>query len=547
MTAQFAINFRNRVFEYHTKNGGNSELTMEDAAALTSHKKSAADEMISTDDPMIAKNHTDLLRKVLAEDSSTWKAIRYLEENKKIYPGFDFRIKYSSAGTPEGLIWMTPNMRENLLRYGDILCLGMQARQYNSSGFPYCSPIGVSSERQNAQTSEALVVEESTETYYWILQSLHEMESRWSPSNLRIVFGDHKVSMSLMTTLGIQETCLLRGDYYHNMSEVFPKKFGEHFFAIIKAYLKAMMESKTEEEWTSAYFQAKQRICFRPDKVELLDGIYENPTYYSGYVLYNHPGSLDMKGDVAAEQNHSSVAAYLGEGAAWTIAENIYQLLRRHKDIVRRHMAVEDNLHSYIRVYKTTYQGYEGLSDMEAKQALPGNAYKRFFVKALESGARLQHRVLESEDAVVWKASEPWSVTEQTPPDDAVIICSGMRCPCHLRIAHNIQCAHEFCVAKKFELSKYQSRWYNKHTYAVHNPHHPRYNHSTNQGQDILTEFEDEDLDNNENPFDGISSNMVVDEDNEEPLEVTYPELLNLYTVLFCTVANGKKEKKKVN
>jgi hypothetical protein len=61
------------------------------------------------------------------------------------------------------------------------------------------------------------------------------------------------------------------------MSEVFPKKFGEHFFAIIKAYLK-----KKEEEWTSAYFQAKQRICFRPDKVELLDGIYENPTYYSG-------------------------------------------------------------------------------------------------------------------------------------------------------------------------------------------------------------------------------------------------------------------------
>ena len=85
-----------------------------------------------------------------------------------------------------------------------------------------------------------------------------------------------------------------------------------------------------------------------------------------------------MKGDVAAEQNHSSVAAYLGDGAAWTILENIAQLLRRHKDIVRRHMAVEDNLHSYIRVYKTTYQGYEGLSDMEAKKALSGNAYKNF-------------------------------------------------------------------------------------------------------------------------------------------------------------------------
>jgi hypothetical protein len=102
--------------------------------------------MISTDGPMITRNHTDLLRRVLAEDSATWKAIRYLSKNKKPYPGFDFRVRYASDGTPEGPIWMTPNRRDNLLRYGDILCLDMQARQYNSSGFPYCSPIGVSSE-----------------------------------------------------------------------------------------------------------------------------------------------------------------------------------------------------------------------------------------------------------------------------------------------------------------------------------------------------------------------------------------------------------------
>jgi hypothetical protein len=91
VTAQFAVNFKNCVFKYHTKNGGNSELTIEDAASLTSGKKSAANEMISTDDPMIAKNHTDLLRRVLAKDSSTWNAIRYLEENKEIFPGFDFQ------------------------------------------------------------------------------------------------------------------------------------------------------------------------------------------------------------------------------------------------------------------------------------------------------------------------------------------------------------------------------------------------------------------------------------------------------------------------
>jgi hypothetical protein len=52
------------------------------------------------------------------------------------------------------------------------------------------------------------------------------------------------------------------------MNEVFPKKFDEHFFAIIKAHLKALLESKREEEWSSAYGQAKQALCFRLDKVE---------------------------------------------------------------------------------------------------------------------------------------------------------------------------------------------------------------------------------------------------------------------------------------
>jgi hypothetical protein len=232
------------------------------------------------------------------------------------------------------------------------------------------------------------------------------------------------------------------------MNEVFPKKFGEHFFAIIKSYLKAMMEIRTEEEWSSAYGQAKQHISFRPDKVDLLDGIYANPKYYSGYILFEYPGSLGMKGDVAVEQNHSSVAAYLGEGAAWTVLENISQLLKRHKNIVRRHMASEDNLFSYIHVYKTTYQGYKGLSDVEAKKSLSSHSYKSFFITALERGSCLQHIILDSGDAVVWKAKEEWKATEETPPDYAVTNISGMRCPCHERKAHIIQCAHKFRVSK---------------------------------------------------------------------------------------------------
>jgi hypothetical protein len=55
----------------------------------------------------------------------------------------------------------------------------------------------------------------------------------------------------------------------------------------------------------------------------------------------------------------------------------------------------------------------------------------------------------------------------------------------------------------------------------------------------------EEDFDNN--PFDGPSSRMSVDEENEEPIELSYPELLNLCQILVRTVANDKAEKRKVH
>ena len=35
--------------------------------------------------------------------------------------GFDYRVLYADEGLPDGIVWMTLNMRKNLLQYGDIL------------------------------------------------------------------------------------------------------------------------------------------------------------------------------------------------------------------------------------------------------------------------------------------------------------------------------------------------------------------------------------------------------------------------------------------
>ena len=143
---------------------------MEEAQALSSKSQCAADETVNTDDPIIRKNVTNILRKIMTEDSGTWKALAYLQECKSQYPGFDYRVHYDKDGMPTSILWMDSRMRSNLIRFGDILCLDVQKRQYNRSGFPYCSPVAKDDDFHAAQCAESIIVEETDEVYAWILK-----------------------------------------------------------------------------------------------------------------------------------------------------------------------------------------------------------------------------------------------------------------------------------------------------------------------------------------------------------------------------------------
>ena len=52
---------------------------------------------------------------------------------------------------------------------------------------------------------------------------------------------------------------------------------------------------------------------------------------------------LDLKGSVPAEQNHSSIISYFGDGASWTIMEHIHRLLQRQQDHWNKMNKIEDD------------------------------------------------------------------------------------------------------------------------------------------------------------------------------------------------------------
>jgi hypothetical protein len=63
-----------------------------------------------------------------------------------------------------------------------------------------------------------------------------------------------------------------------------PTSFGLQFDTI-KHFLKAMLESKNQEEWNSAFQNAQRIICFLPSLVEKFETIHDSPQYYAGYYL----------------------------------------------------------------------------------------------------------------------------------------------------------------------------------------------------------------------------------------------------------------------
>jgi hypothetical protein len=70
------------VFKYWAQKGEDEELMMDKAQALASTSRTAADDVIDKDDPLIRVNVSNMLRKIM-QDSTSWKAIRFLETLQK--------------------------------------------------------------------------------------------------------------------------------------------------------------------------------------------------------------------------------------------------------------------------------------------------------------------------------------------------------------------------------------------------------------------------------------------------------------------------------
>jgi len=416
--------------------------------------------------------------------------------------------------------------------------LDSQKRAFNKLGWPY---IGISLHNNNLRVCvccEAIVNGETIVMYTWIIQTMCKMEPRWCCSNLKIIFGDGFITPRLLRNLGIESSCVLHGDFFHLLNEVWPNKdnFGAAAYATIKKYLRVMLRSKTIEEWNRAYNKARLLLIHLPLQLELLDKIHNNPRYYSGYYIRTLPCNLQRKGDVPAEQNHSSNVSHLGDGATWSLMQQVKSGLQRQQQHHISNLTLETN-HWFDAFHCQTESSSGCVETMLAKQSLATWPFVHIWKVSCNAVLNFQSETINDSHYV-------WPIAEVRTLENTVVFAKNERCICQSRLDYDGQCNHELCVEFKFNVHHFNSRWYST---KVYNQIHPR-NIPTLPVEmiDMLSSQTRERIMEMETMESSIEFGLPVSHGTAVTEKITYAEMLDAAKALISTVQNNQSQMKSV-
>ena len=462
INASFIRNFRQRAALFIARDIENGTMiTCNDANLLVSNRSISSEELSVTDDPLIRSNLLSILRGVMQNGSTTWHALGFLKKMKSLDTGLSYRLRVDADGLPDAIMWMSPAMKKRLIRYGAILFIDAQKRDYNHFGWPYIGITIKDGTNQIGVCCESIVTTEALDVYEWLLRSMCEIVPEFPLTSIKLIFGDQFLKESLLEKLGISDSVTLRGDYWHLTKQVWPSQnsFGISIMKKIGHYLCGMLRSHTKEQWDLLYHKALREIEGDPSKIDELIKIGNNPEYYAGYYLREIEGNMNCLGDAPAEQNHASICFHLGKGASWSLAEQIVQLFKRQQFDVKKKTELSNTEYIASHMYKSAHGGQMGKDDVDAKSMLTKYAHEKFFLKGMNYSKRISYNIEDNGDFLTWP------LDQERTPTNVNLIMNNKRCNCHYRRSYLIQCGHEYLKDGCFKIEKYDTRWLNEHKF----------------------------------------------------------------------------------
>jgi hypothetical protein len=313
-------NMRQKVNQLWTKQGDAMTLTNDSVIGSTSENPglASADSFPAEYLSLANQCASDLLKIALNTGTDSAVIEAYFKELRASDPDFTYRIARMESGQVCGYVWQTSTMRADWEDYGNVLFLDAMKRQLNSVHWPYIGPCVLNSSKKVAVVAESICISERIDAYVWILRMIEEMSPRRQLSSLKVVFGDGIFAGgSLLTKLGIQDTCNLCQDTYHLLSETngaWPRFFGPQSWPRFKTDFSALVYSSTKDEYMSRYLDLKKRLHEESSSVEQGEkwdkyfeaSIHNHKHQFVRAYVTEYPFNLEMKGSAPAEANHSS-------------------------------------------------------------------------------------------------------------------------------------------------------------------------------------------------------------------------------------------------
>eukprot|EP00957_Ditylum_brightwellii_P203788 15336222-Ditylum_brightwellii.AAC.1 len=78
----------------------------------------ATNEILIQDNTLNSHSSQHMLHQVMQKDGSYWDALRLLDMVKERNPNTVYLVKFSEEKKPEAIMWMLPEMREDIVCFG---------------------------------------------------------------------------------------------------------------------------------------------------------------------------------------------------------------------------------------------------------------------------------------------------------------------------------------------------------------------------------------------------------------------------------------------
>jgi hypothetical protein len=398
---------------------------------------------------------------LLLEDVTVTDTFK-LKELFKIIRRKDKTFAYSMATNNQnvftGCCWATASMRSHFENFGTYICCDACMRETNDHLWVYLAITIKNELGESHPVTECLALGERKDVYAYMFENLFRFCPNMSPSDVMYVSSDGFLDSDFIQNFFPKAKFI--ADRYHLLLAI-KERVGMSLWNKYSDSTKHMIHAKDEQSFDFYLNDLIQNATI--DKDEKLANYFrilgEKREYYADYYLQTYEGTLGMVGSVIAEQNNSSILAFIDDlNSSRSLDALVIKLLQRQR--LKEKKTNRTLLTNHLILKKEATMKHAPEWKISAAEHLCLGAYQNLCTK-VEQVYLYTVETMQSVDSGI--------ITYKVKRDDGsprVFHSPHDRCNCVDRIAHMWPCVHEIALRMNlnrgdpFDIAMFHRRYY---------------------------------------------------------------------------------------